>query len=205
MMSLDEARRALMARQGPGARYDAPEAPAEMLHLARTGTAYFARFLNRLKEQDLYEPLRTDDRTAAHVICAVSYQARGIARQGEAIAAGNAVPPLYDSDAELATKIELGATLPDRALRHLFDHTAVHLNVVWRDLSGDGWRREAPDALGAWRPFSDSARARACFIWAAAFDLGNGARENDLPAALAAANCPELAVLSGADMKGLFR
>ena len=29
MMSLDEARRALMARQGPGARYDAPEAPAE--------------------------------------------------------------------------------------------------------------------------------------------------------------------------------
>ncbi|WP_246750490.1 maleylpyruvate isomerase N-terminal domain-containing protein [Martelella lutilitoris] len=196
-MSLEEARRALMARQGPGARYDAPEAPAEMLHLARTGTAYFARFLNRLAEQELYAPMGADNQTAAHVICAVSYQARGIARQGEAIAAGDTVPPLYDSEAELRTKIELGATLPARALRHLFDHTAVHLNVVWRDLTGDGWRTEAPGEDGLWRPFSDSARMRACSIWAAAFDLNNGARKRDIPAALAAAKCSEFAISHG--------
>lgn len=196
-MSLDEARRALVARQGPGARYDAAEAPAEMLHLARTGTAYFARFLNRLADRELYAPLCPSGKTAAHVICAVSYQARGIARQGEAIAAGKAAPPLHDSEAELKTKIELGATLPARALRHLFDHTAVHLNVVWRDLSGDGWRTEAPGADGVWRPFADSARARACFIWAAAFDLNNGARRRDIPAALATANCMEFAASSG--------
>lgn len=196
-MSLEEARRALMARQGPGARYDAPEAPAEMLHLARTGTAYFARFLNRFADRELYAALRPSGETAAHVICAVSYQARGIARQGEAIAAGNTVPPLYDSEAELRTKIELGATLPARALRHLFDHTAVHLNVVWRDLTGDGWRTEAPGEDGVWSPFSDSARMRACSIWAAAFDLNNGARKRDIPAALAAAKCSEFAVSNG--------
>ncbi|WP_210237432.1 maleylpyruvate isomerase N-terminal domain-containing protein [Martelella lutilitoris] len=196
-MSLDEARRALVARQGPGARYDAADAPAEMLHLARTGTAYFARFLNRLADRELYAALRPSGETAAHVICAVSYQARGIARQGEAIAAGNTVPPLYDNEDDTRVKIELGATLPARALRHLFDHTAVHLNVVWRDLTGDGWRTEAPGEDGVWRPFSDSARMRACFIWAAAFDLNNGARKRDIPAALAAAKCSEFAVSNG--------
>ncbi len=196
-MSLDEARRALVARQGPGARYDAAEAPAGMLHLARTGTAYFARFVNRLADRELYVARGPSGETAAHVICAVSYQARGIARQGEAIAAGEMVPPLYDSEAELRAKIALGATLPARALRHLFDHTAVHLNVVWRDLTNDDWRTQAPDADGAWRPFSDSARTRACFIWAAAFDLNNGARKRDIPAALAAAKCKEFTASSG--------
>ncbi|TPW29139.1 maleylpyruvate isomerase [Martelella alba] len=191
MTSLDDARRALMARQGSGARYDAPEAPADMLHLARTGTAYFARFLNRLPDRALYEPLRADGLTPAHVISAISYQARAIARQAEAITAGDTIPPLYDSQAALKAMIDLGATLPARALRHLFDHASVHLNVVWRDLPGDGWQVLVPGIDGTMHAFADTVRTRACSIWAAAFDLGNGARKRDLPVALLAAGCSE--------------
>ncbi|MET3600864.1 maleylpyruvate isomerase N-terminal domain-containing protein [Martelella mangrovi] len=193
MSNLDEARRALMARQGPGARYDAPEAPADMLALARTGTAYFARFLNRLSDRALYQSRTAGGDTPAHVVCAVSYQARAIARQAEAITAGEPAPPLYDSADQRQATIELGATLPARALRHLFDHSAVHLNVVWRDLPGPGCSAPAPDADGQMQPFTDSVRARACFIWSAAFDLGNGARQRDVPAALRAAGCTEFA------------
>lgn len=191
MSSLDEARRALMARQGPGARYDAPEAPAAMLQLARSGTAYFARFLNRVSDRGLYEPVRQGGLTPARVVCAVSYQARAIARQAEAIEAGAPVPLFYDSEADNKAMIDLGATLPARALRHLFDHSSVHLNVVWRDLSGDGWQVAAPDIDGALQPFSDTARVRACSIWAAAFDLNNGAHERDIPADLKAIGCRE--------------
>ncbi|WP_176084461.1 maleylpyruvate isomerase N-terminal domain-containing protein [Martelella sp. HB161492] len=193
MTGLDDARRALIERQGPGARYDAPEAPAEMLHLARTGTAYFARFLNRLSDRNLYQPLRADGLTPAHVVCAVSYQARAIARQAEAITAAEPVPPLHDTLAEHKAMIDFGATLPARALRHLFDHASVHLNVVWRDLPGHGWQAAVPGIDGAMHPFADTVRARACFIWAAAFELNNGARKRDLPAALLAAGCNEFA------------
>lgn len=59
-MSLAEtdlaAREALKARQGKGARYDAPNAPAEDLLLARRGTAHFARKLMELPDAELYAP-----------------------------------------------------------------------------------------------------------------------------------------------------
>lgn len=194
MSNLEEARRALFARQGGGARYDAPEAPADMLMLARTGTAYFARFLSLVPDRALYAALGNEAVSAAHVVCAVSYQARAIARQAEAITAGEPPPPFYDSAEALKAMIDLGATLPARALRHLFDHSAVHLNVVWRDLPGGGWKVLAAGADGVAKPFSQSVRDRACFIWSAAFTLNNGARQRDIPVALRAAGCPEFAV-----------
>ena len=193
MSNLEKARQALIARQGAGARYDAPEAPADMLMLARTGTAYFARLLSLVPDRALYNAPGLNGMSPARVVCAVSYQARAIARQAETINAGKEPPPLYDSSDDLQAMIDLGATLPARALRHLFDHSAVHLNVVWRDLPGDGWQAHAADAEGAMKPFSDSVRARACFIWAAAFALNNGARQRDIPVALRAAGCPEFA------------
>lgn len=181
MSSLDEAREVLRARQGAGARYDAPEAPARELALARSGTAYFARKLNELSDAGLYEPSAVAGWTRAHVICAVAYQARALARQAEAAAAGTPIPPMQDADWAELEDLDLGATLPPRALRHLFDHSAVHLDVVWRDLPGAGWDAPAPDADARLRPIRASALERARMLWRGALDLGNGGRLRDLP------------------------
>lgn len=181
MSDLDAARRALQEWQGLGARYDAPEAPAEDLRLARLGTAYFARKLSELGDAALYAPSRVPGWTRAHVICDVAYQARAISRQMEAATAGEAVPPLYDDEAGRIEDIELGATLPARALRHLFDHAAVHLNVVWRDLPGAAWEALVADVEGHARPLRGTAMERARRLWHGALELDNGARLRDLP------------------------
>lgn len=186
MSTLDQARAELRARQGQGARYDAPEAPAAALALARSGTAYFARKLNALSDAELYQPSKIPGQSRAHVICAVAYQARALARQAEAATAGAPVPPMQAGDWAELEDLDLGATLPPRALRHLFDHAAVHLDVVWRDLPGPGWDAPGPDAQGRMRPLSAGAMERARLLWQAALDLGNGAHRRDLPAELRA-------------------
>lgn len=178
---LDTARRALWERQGSGARYDAPEAPADDLRLARSGTAYFARKLNALADAALYEPAAVSGWTRAHVICDVAYQARALARQAEAATAGGTIPAMYDGSAGRSAEIRLGATLPAHALRHLFDHAAVHLNVVWRDLPGAAWDIVAPDAGGLPRPLRAAVAERARRLWRGALELDNGARRHDLP------------------------
>ncbi|MCE5973130.1 maleylpyruvate isomerase N-terminal domain-containing protein [Sinirhodobacter sp. WL0062] len=184
MSTLDEAREALRLLQGLGARYDAPEAPAQALALARSGTAYFARKLNELSDVELYGPSRVTGWTRAHVICDVAYQARAIAAQAEALTAGSPAPPFYESEAARLEAIDLGATLPPRALRHLADHSAVHLDVVWRDLPGACWSARASDAQGADRAMSDTATERTRLLWQAALDLDNGARLRDVPVQL---------------------
>ena len=181
MSTLDQAREALRARQGAGARYDAPEAPAQALALARSGTAYFARKLNELSDAALYAPSAVPGWTRAHVICAVAYQARALARQAEAATAGAPIPPMQEGDWAALEDLDLGATLPPRGLRHLFEHSAVHLDVVWRDLPGPAWDLPAPDAAGQPRPIRDAAMTRARALWRGALDLGNGARIRDLP------------------------
>lgn len=182
MSNLDQAREDLRLRQGLGARYDAPEAPAQALALARMGTAYFARKLNELTDAQLYGPSKVAGWTRAHVICDVAAQARAFARQLEAATAGADIPPMYDDATARLADLALGATLPPRALRHLFDHSAIHLDVVWRDLPGPGWDTPAPDDTGTLRPLSDTALARARNLWGHALDLNNGARLRDLPA-----------------------
>lgn len=181
MSGLDAARAALRTRQGQGARYDALEAPADTLALARSGTAFFARHLNGLSDEALYRPAAVTGLTRAHVVCAVAYQARALARQAEAATAGVPIPPMYDGAEARAEALTLGATLPARALRHLFDHAAIHLDVVWRDMPGPGWDLRGTDEEGRMRPLRDGATERARTIWQAALDLGNGARLRDLP------------------------
>jgi maleylpyruvate isomerase len=184
MNDLAAAREALRRRQGRSARYDSAEAPTEALAQARLATAYFARKLNDLSDAALYEPSRHTGWTRAHVICDAAYHARALSRQIEAASAGAAIPAMYDSlDARLAER-ELGATLPPHAIRHLFDHAAIHLNVVWRDLSASGWDQLAADEHAKMRPLRQTPRERSAWLWQGAFTLGNGARLQDLPSEL---------------------
>jgi maleylpyruvate isomerase len=181
MSDLAAAREALRLRQGRSARYDSAEAPTQALAQARLATAYFARKLNELNDGALYEPSHHAGWTRAHVVCDVAYQARALSRQVEAASAGAVIPSMYDSaDARLA-ELELGATLPPHAIRHLFDHSAIHMNVVWRDLSASGWELLAADENARMRSLRQTPYERAAWLWQNALKLANGARAQDIP------------------------
>ena len=183
----EAAREALRARQGAGARYDAATAPAGDLALARRGTAYFARKLRELTEAELTGPSLLPGWARAHVIAHVGYNARALARLVEWARTGVEMP-FYDSPEARAFEIELGSTLPDRALRNLFDHAEVHLNVEWRDLTDDQW-----DAVVGGVAIRATPWMRAREIWVHAVDLDNGGSFLDFPPDLVARLLPELA------------
>ncbi len=171
---IDTARAALRARQGAGARYDAPTAPAEDILLARRGTAFFARKLSELADDALFAPVNTGSETPAHVVARVSYAARLEALALEALTKGTVfVPPAT------LPSIALAATLPAHALRHLFHHSQVHLNVCWRDLPETLWNPGV--TLHDGTPVQDLPKLRAIAIWHGAIALGNGARVEDIP------------------------
>jgi maleylpyruvate isomerase len=174
---------ALKARLGKGARYDAANAPAEDLLLARRGTAFFARKLMELSDAALYQPSAAAGLSRAHVVAGVCYAARYQALSLEALCQGERYLPPTEEDEKLPDT-ELAATLPARALRHLFQHSAVHLNVCWRDLTNQQW--DTPVILhdGTEAEARALPMMRARQLWYGALELGNGARRADLPAAL---------------------
>lgn len=191
MSGLDEARAELRARLGAGARYDAANAPAEALSLARRGTAYFARKLNELSDADLAALSARPGWSRQRVAAAVALQAREFA---QAIEDANGL----DSDDRAETgpeALDLAETLPPRALRFLAAHADIHLNVVWRDLSDAAWDGAVALPRGT-VPARETARLRAETVWAGALALGNGGRLRDVPEDLRAA------VAATADQQG---
>jgi maleylpyruvate isomerase len=187
----EAAREELRARQGSGARYDAAAAPARELAWARRGTAYFARKLRELSEAELTGPSLIPGWTRAHVIAHVGYGARALARLVEWARTGVEMP-FYESPEARAFEIELGSTLPDRALRNLFDHAEVHLNVEWRDLTDAQW-----DAVIGGVAARDTPWLRAREVWIHAVDLDNGGSFLDFPPDFLARLLPELAAEAG--------
>ena len=93
-----------------------------------------------------------------------AYNARAIARLIEWAATG-VETPTYASPEARNHEISFGATLSPIALRHLFDHSAVHRNVEWRDL-----------------PAEETVWMRTREVWIHAVDLANGATFTDIPA-----------------------
>ncbi|MBK0420304.1 maleylpyruvate isomerase family mycothiol-dependent enzyme [Leucobacter sp. CSA1] len=178
--AIEEARAALRARQGSGARYDAPKAPAAELDWARRGTAYFARKLTELPDDRLREPSLVPGWTRAELIAHVGYNARALTRLTEWASTG-VETPMYLTDRQRDGEILLGGTLPPRALRTLFAHSEAHLNVEWRDLTDEQWDREVRTAQGRLVPARETAWMRAREVWVHAVDLGNGGSFLDFP------------------------
>lgn len=175
------AREALRARQGAGARYDAEEAPAEDLLLARRATAFFARKLNELDDAALYLPaVGPGGRTRAHVVAAVGYDARRLALALEPLCPADGAPP-PECLPDTLPPLDVAATLPARALRHLFDHSAIHLDVCWRDLPGKSWDRTIADPRRETVAVRDLPGRRALTLWRQVLALGNGASLRDAP------------------------
>lgn len=178
------ARDALRARQGRGARYDAAEAPAEDLLLARRATSFFARKLNELSDAELLEGVgRSSEESRAFIVASVGYEARRMALALEPLCTvDDADRP--EAQADSLPSLELAATLPARALRHLFEHSAIHLNVCWRDLPGERWRAAVVGVSGEQLGVSDLPRRRSLTLWRRALSLGNGASLRDVPVSL---------------------
>ncbi|MEY8843486.1 maleylpyruvate isomerase N-terminal domain-containing protein [Cribrihabitans sp. XS_ASV171] len=171
----DAARAALRARQGAGARYDADAAPAGDLLLARRGAAFFARKLNELRDIDFTGPSRRVGWTRARLVADTSFRAREAA-----IALKSLRENLTAEEATWTPDLDLAETLPVRALRGLFQHSDIHLNVEFRDLSSDDWDREIRIG-GRTVQVRTLPLLRAHDLWHGAIDLANGAREADMP------------------------
>lgn len=173
-MSTADDRAALIARQGVGARYDAAEAPVDDLVLARRGTAYFARLLNDLPDDALV------DNPRALVVAQVGYHARGLTRLVAWARTGEETPE-HVSEAARDAETVTGTSLPARALRGLFEHAAIHLDVEWRDLPGSAWDAPLKRLDGTRITAQDTPMIRAQVIWQAAISLDAGGRLIDLP------------------------
>lgn len=158
--------------------------PATDLLLAYRGTAYFLRWLSLLPESSYGEtghPLAPTDRRTT--IATVGYDARGWATLAEGLRERRPAPATFQSGEREAAILQ-GATLPPRALRHLVEHSAVHLAVEWRDLPAAEWSGHGVDENGALLPADCTPWLRARQVWLAAVDLGNGGTFSDFPSAL---------------------
>ncbi|MFE4196071.1 maleylpyruvate isomerase family mycothiol-dependent enzyme [Paenarthrobacter sp. NPDC056912] len=164
------------------ARHDHTTDPRlqEELLQARRGTAFFARKLNELTDAELDGGTRLPDWSRRHVVAHVGYNARAIARLVEWAATG-VETPMYPSPEARNQEINFGATLSPIALRNLFDHSAVHLSVEWRDLPDANWASEVRTAQGRIVPASETVWMRTREVWIHAVDLDNGASFHDVP------------------------
>lgn len=159
-----------------------PQLLAALL-LARRGQAYFSRKLNELRNDELDAPSLVPGWRRRHVVAHVGLNARALTRLTEWAATG-VETPMYASPQERDAEIELGATLPARALRNLSAHAAVHLNVEWRDLGDEAWKAQVRTAQGRVVPASETVWMRTREVWIHAVDLGNGASYRQFPAEL---------------------
>ncbi|MCU1411100.1 MAG: maleylpyruvate isomerase [Rhodoglobus sp.] len=157
-----------------------PRLQAQLLQ-ARRGTAFFARKLNQLSDEELSVDSLLDGWTRRHVVAHVGYNARAIARLVQWAATGIETP-MYSSPEERAREIDYGATLSPVALRNLFGHAAVHLTVEWRDLPDGAWDTIVRTGQGRLVPASETVWMRTREVWVHAIDLDNGASFRDVPA-----------------------
>lgn len=183
--SLDQARTELRVRQGAGARYDAASAPARELDWARRGTAYFARMLNRLEDREIDEPSGVVGISRRRIVTYIGLEGRLL---GEIIGwlRSRQNGPLPFGPTPSSARMADGVTLPVRALRNLFAHSAVHLDVEWRDLDDGQWDAAVECDTGEIVEVRRTPWQRAVSIWTAAIDLRAEGRFSDLPPELAA-------------------
>ncbi len=153
----------------------------EELLQARRGTAFFARKLNELTDAELDGDSLLPGWNRRHVTAHIGYNARAIARLIEWAGTG-VETPMYASTDVRDHEIAFGATLSPIALRNLFDHSAVHLNVEWRDLPAKAWHHKVKTIQGREVPASETVWMRTREVWTHAVDLDNGATFADIPA-----------------------
>jgi maleylpyruvate isomerase len=175
----------LRLRLGNGARFDAEGAPEQALRFARHGMAFFSRQLNGLSDNELSGPSRLRGWSRAHLIAYVS-----IASRTQALALAGLRGQVPGEDFDWEPDVDLTATLPPRALRHLFDHATVHLNVEWRDLSSDNWSETVTLLHDEHVKVSDLPMRQAGLLWWGAVALRASATIQEIPHAVTVPSGP---------------
>lgn len=153
---------------------------AERLDIAREGTAYFARRLATLADEEFDGPSLLAGWTRRHLVAHVAYNGAALCRLVDWAATG-VETPMYESMEARAREIDEGATLSAGSLRNLFTHTANRLDEKWRNLPADAWSAEVRTTQGRMVPASETAWMRNREVWIHAVDLGNGGRFEDFP------------------------
>ena len=179
----EKARNALHARQGVGARYDAAAAPHDALLLARRGAAFFARKLNELKDAELDGQSARDGLSRRHIVSEVCLSARALAIAIKSVRGG-----LSEDEEAWQPDMPMTVTLPARALRFLYTHSDIHLNVEFRDLSSSQWDMSVD--LNRPTPLYDLPINRARVLWFGALDLNAGGLLSALPQPLRQERAP---------------
>ncbi|MFC7789936.1 maleylpyruvate isomerase family mycothiol-dependent enzyme [Microbacterium sp. MAHUQ-60] len=136
--------------------------------------------LQELGDDDLDAPSLLTGWSRRMLIAHVGYNARGLARLTQWARTGTKTP-MYDSDSQRWDEIVSGASLPPQALRHLFEHSAIHLNVEWRDLEDSQWDASVVTAQGRTVPARETTWMRAKEVWVHAVDLGTRGSFADFP------------------------
>ncbi|WP_434054427.1 MAG: maleylpyruvate isomerase N-terminal domain-containing protein [Roseibium sp.] len=142
----------------------------------RRGTAYFARNLNELADPDLGEASLVRNWTRRRLVAEVSLHARALA-----IALKELREELSDEEAAWRPDPEFAATLPPHALRYLYHHSAIHLNVEFRDLLEKNWDKQIAPNSKARVYVRTLPLQRAQLIWVAARNLLAEVKVSDLP------------------------
>jgi maleylpyruvate isomerase len=157
--------------------------PAVLRDLAtvRLGTAYFRRLLWKVRDDEFAAPSLLPAWRRDQLIAHVGYNARAVARL-VAWAATGVETPMYSSPQARSEEIELGATLRPDALRSLCEHSAIDLDVRWRDLPDDRWSFTVVTAQGREVPAAETLWMRSREVWLHAVDLDVGGRLEDIPA-----------------------
>lgn len=172
-----QAQAALRARQGEGARYDSEWAPHDDLLLARRGTAFFSRQLQMLEDHELDEISADAGISRRRVVAEVCYQGRFLAWSLEEM---EKAASIMQTESFLED-VERAVTLPTRALRSLFHHSEVHLNVMLRDLRNDDWSLSLPTFEGRIQTIPAFVKARTDVVWGAAQSVAKRLNPSDIP------------------------
>ena len=164
------------------ARHDLTTNPALQLELltVRRGTAFWGRKLNELSDADLDGDTLLPGWTRRQLVAHIGYNARAIARLIDWAHTG-VENPMYETPEARNHEINYGATLSPIALRNLYEHSAIHLNVEWRDLPDANWSYQVRTAQGRIVPVSETIWMRTREVWVHAVDLDNGAAFTDIP------------------------
>ncbi|WP_063043420.1 maleylpyruvate isomerase family mycothiol-dependent enzyme [Nocardia pseudovaccinii] len=152
----------------------------DRLLIAHRGTAYFARRLAELTDDELDGETLLPGWTRRHLAAHVGYNAAALCRLLDWAASG-VETPMYDSPEQRSQEIEEGATLPPAAIRNLVTHTAARLSERWRNIPPSAWDALVRTAQGRTVPASETAWMRTREVWIHAVDLGNGGRFGDFP------------------------
>jgi len=150
------------------------------LATVRLATASFRRALAHVDDVGFDAASGLPGWTRRHVVAHVGYNARALSRLVVWAETG-AELPMYASSQQRDREIELGATLRPQALRSLVDHSAIELDVRWRDLPADRWSHPVVTAQGRQVPVSETLWMRTREVWLHAVDLCAGTSVGDIP------------------------